>query len=48
MAALTGCDEQLLFLADEEGDVEDEEMLGGFFIFYRRLEPNTSPQLFAV
>ena len=33
MAALTGCDEQLLFLADEEGDGEDEEMSGVFLYF---------------
>ena len=39
MAALTGCDEQLLFLADEEGEVEDEEMLGFVLYFTEGLNP---------
>ena len=39
MAALTGCDEQLLFFADEEGDVEDVEMLGVFLYFTEGLNP---------
>ena len=39
MAALIGWDEQLLFLADEGGDVEDEEMLGFFLYFTEGLNP---------
>ena len=39
MAVLRGCNEQLLFLVDEEGDVEDDEMLGFFLYFTEGLNP---------
>ncbi|CAB3996986.1 Hypothetical predicted protein [Paramuricea clavata] len=39
MAALRAGEEQLLFLADEEGDVEDDEMLGFFLYLTEGLNP---------
>ena len=39
MAALRGCDEQLLFSGDEEGDFKDDEMLGFFLYFTQGLNP---------